>query len=105
MTHTLVIFSFLQYDSNHDGFLSKKELKNLIKQNPGQCQDLPKGISKALMSTHDSNNDGQLDFDEFFKLSQEHNWIVRDWCVKYCRAIVPRRDGGVYDETGETERS
>jgi rhomboid-related protein 1/2/3 len=81
--------------------LSKKELKNLIKQNPGQCQDLPKGISKAMLKMHDIDNDGQLDFEEFYKLSQEHNWVVREWCVKYCRTFIPRRDGVVADETGE----
>lgn len=93
----------LQYDINRDGFLSKKELKNLIKQNPGQCNDLPKGIHKAMLKMHDGNNDGQLDFEEFFKLSQEHNWIIHDWAVKYCRYVIPRRDGSVHDETGESK--
>lgn len=55
------------------------------------------------MEMHDANNDGKLDFEEFFKLSQKHNWVVRDLCVKYCRYVVPRRDGAVFDETGETE--
>lgn len=91
----------LQYDINRDGFLSKKELKKLIKENPGQCADLPKGITKEMLKMHDDNNDGQLDFEEFFKLSQNHNWVVRDWCVKYCRYVVPRRDGAIHDETGE----
>lgn len=81
--------------------MSKRELKRLIKENPGQCQELPKGISKEILKHADSDNDGQLNFEEFYNLSLEHNWIVRDWCVKYCRMVVPRRDGGAPDETGE----
>ncbi|KAG5671993.1 hypothetical protein PVAND_002157 [Polypedilum vanderplanki] len=90
---------FDKYDSNRDGYLSKKELKQLIKANPGQCQDLPKGIAKEILKNADSDNDGQLDFEEFYKLSLEHRWIMREWCVKYCRAVVPRRDGAIADET------
>lgn len=74
----------------------------MIKANPGQCQDLPKGIAKEILKFADSDNDGQLDFEEFYKLSLEHRWLVRDWCVKYCRYVVPRRDGAVADETGES---
>jgi hypothetical protein len=81
--------------------LSKKELKRLIKENPGQCQDLPKGITKQLHKMADQDQDGQLDFDEFYQMSQEHKWILKDLCVKYCRAFVPRRDGAFHDETGE----
>ena len=75
----------------------------MIRQNPGQCHDLPKGITKAMLQMHDSNNDGHLDFEEFFKLSQAHSWVVKEWAVKYCRMVVPRRDGAINDETGETE--
>lgn len=91
---------FDKYDENRDGYLSKKELKRLIKENPGQCQDLPKGITKEILKYADTDNDGQLDFEEFYKLSQEHKWLIKDWCVKYCRYIVPRRDGAIHDETG-----
>lgn len=102
MSHTESSYEIsFQYDLNRDGYLEKQELKRLIKQNPAQCEDLPKGLAKAIMSIHDSDGDGRLDFDEFYKLSQEHSWLVHDWCVKYCRYVIPRRNGAVADETGE----
>jgi rhomboid-related protein 1/2/3 len=82
--------------------LEKRELKKLLKDNPNQCTDLPKGLAKAILSTHDDDGDGRLDFEEFFALSQQHSWLVRDLCIKYCRYVVPRRAGGaISDETGE----
>jgi Ca2+-binding EF-hand superfamily protein len=68
-----------------------QEMKNLVKNHPGQCSDLPKTFAKNLIKKHDENNDGKLNFEEFFKLSQEQNWI-RDICIKYCELIVPRRE-------------
>lgn len=51
---------------------------------------------------HDSDGNGRLDFEEFYNLSKEHRWLVRDICVKYCRALVPPRAGGhMEDQTGE----
>jgi hypothetical protein len=38
------------------------------------------------------NNDGQLDFEEFFKMSQQHEWFMKDYVINYCKYIVPRRD-------------
>lgn len=73
----------------------------MLKENPGQCNDLPKGLAKAILNRHDDDGDGRLDFEEFFNLSQEHHWLVRDICVKYCRYVVPRRNGAVADETGK----
>ncbi|CRL03870.1 CLUMA_CG016995, isoform D [Clunio marinus] len=90
---------FDKYDVNRDGFLQKKELKRLVKEAPSQCADLPKGLAKAILKLHDHDASGHLDFEEFYKLSREHHWLVRDMCVKYCRYVVPRRDGSVFDET------
>ncbi|CAO1422679.1 unnamed protein product [Diamesa hyperborea] len=90
---------FDKYDTNRDGFLAKRELKQLIHDHPAQCTDIPKGIAKAMLNIHDTNNDGQLDFEEFFQLSQQHQWVVRDFAVRYCKYLVPSRDGAHADET------
>jgi rhomboid-related protein 1/2/3 len=74
----------------------------MVKENPNQCSDLPKGLAKAILNMHDTDGDGRLDFEEFYKLSQHHSWLVRDMCVKYCRYVIPRRGGAVADETGES---
>jgi rhomboid-related protein 1/2/3 len=81
--------------------LEKSELKRLIKDYPAQCADLPKGLAKQILLQADSDGSGHLDFEEFFRLSQEHSWLVKEWCVKYCRYVVPRRNGAVADETGD----
>lgn len=75
-------------------------MKQLIHDHPAQCTDIPKGIAKAMLNIHDTNNDGQLDFEEFFQLSQQHQWVVRDFAVRYCKYLVPSRDGAHADETG-----
>jgi rhomboid-related protein 1/2/3 len=72
----------------------------LIKENPNQCKDIPNGLAKAVLRMHDADGDNRLDFEEFYELSKEHHWLIRDMCVKYCRYIVPPRSGHA-DETGE----
>jgi rhomboid-related protein 1/2/3 len=74
-----------------------RELKRMIEDHA--CDDLPKGLTKAVLQRADVDGDGKLDFDEFYKLATEHNWMFRDMCVKYCRYIVPSRNGPS-DQTG-----
>lgn len=95
---------FDKYDRDHTGHLSILELKRMI--NSRRCPDLPKGFAKKLMKTADQNNDGFLDFEEFYQMSREHNYLFRDMCVRYCKMIVPSRNPVVADEPdGEYERS
>lgn len=66
-----------------------------------QCENMPAGLSKRILQMADADGDGYLDFDEFYNLSQEHHWLFKNIAVKYCRYIVPRRDGGhITDEPG-----
>lgn len=81
----------MQYDTDRDGFLSVCELKKLVERNPEQCKDIPKGVTEHLHQTHDENNDGKLDFEEFYKLARKNHWVVADWCAKYCEYIIPPR--------------
>lgn len=89
---------FDKYDRNKTGLLSIQELKRMI--NNRRCPDLPKGFVKKLMKTADQNNDGHLDFEEFYQMSREHHYLFRDMCVRYCKLVVPSRNPGMVDETG-----
>ncbi|XP_065095012.1 rhomboid-related protein 2 isoform X2 [Ochlerotatus camptorhynchus] len=95
---------FDKYDRNKTGLLSIQELKRMI--NNRRCPDLPKGFAKNLLKTADQNNDGHLDFEEFYQMSREHHYLFRDMCVRYCKLVVPSRNPMTVDETdGEYERS
>ncbi|XP_058463956.1 rhomboid-related protein 2 isoform X3 [Malaya genurostris] len=95
---------FDKYDKHNTGLLSVQELKRMI--NHRRCPDLPKGFVKNLMKTADLNNDGHLDFEEFYQMSREHHYLFRDMCVWYCRMVVPNRNPAIADEPdGEYERS
>ncbi|XP_055529532.1 protein rhomboid isoform X2 [Wyeomyia smithii] len=95
---------FDRYDKAGTGLLSIQELKRMI--NHRRCPDLPKGFVKKLLKQADQNNDGHLDFEEFYQMSREHHYLFRDMCVRYCRLVVPSRNPATDDETdGEYERS
>ncbi|XP_035793364.1 uncharacterized protein LOC118467221 isoform X2 [Anopheles albimanus] len=95
---------FEKYDSNGNGYLSRSELRRLIREH--KCPDIPKEVVRVVLTNSDENNDGRLDFEEFYKLSTEHPYIFRDFCIRYCRAVVPRRTPIIGDETdGEYESS
>lgn len=95
---------FDKYDRDHTGNLSIQELKRMI--NSRRCPDLPKGFAKKLMKAADQNNDGYLDFEEFYQMTREHHYLFKDMCVRYCRLVVPSRNPVAADEPdGEYERS
>ncbi|XP_055612379.1 rhomboid-related protein 2-like [Uranotaenia lowii] len=92
---------FNRYDRDGNGHICINELKTMIKS--GVSDDLPKGFVKRLMKTSDINNDGQLDFEEFFQMSHEHQYLFKNLCVRYCRLVVPGRSPDEPD--AEYERS
>ncbi|XP_055628148.1 rhomboid-related protein 2 isoform X3 [Toxorhynchites rutilus septentrionalis] len=95
---------FDKYDRDRTGLLSIQELKRMI--NARRCPDLPKGFVRQMLKAADHNNDGHLDFEEFYQMSREHNYLFRDMCVRYCKLVVPNRNPAVADEPdGEYERS
>lgn len=73
-------------------------MKRLIQRH--QCESLPKGIARSILDMHDSNNDGRLDFEEFYSLSQEHGWLFKGFLVKYCKMIVPSPHRDDEDQPG-----
>ncbi|XP_055628146.1 rhomboid-related protein 2 isoform X2 [Toxorhynchites rutilus septentrionalis] len=89
---------FDKYDRDRTGLLSIQELKRMI--NARRCPDLPKGFVRQMLKAADHNNDGHLDFEEFYQMSREHNYLFRDMCVRYCKLVVPNRNPAVADEPG-----
>ncbi|XP_055599116.1 protein rhomboid-like isoform X2 [Uranotaenia lowii] len=95
---------FDKYDRNGTGLLSIQELRRMI--NSRRCPDLPRGFVNKLMKTADQNNDGHLDFEEFYQMSREHEYLFKNMCVRYCKLVVPSRNPAAVDEPdGEYERS
>ncbi|XP_063698716.1 rhomboid-related protein 2 [Culicoides brevitarsis] len=81
---------FQQYDRNNDGTLSVREMKRLIKDHA--CQNLPSNAARKIMKVNDTDHDGRLSFEEFYKMCTERDWLMKDMAVKYCKLVVPRRD-------------
>uniref|UniRef100_A0A182P611 Rhomboid-like protein n=1 Tax=Anopheles epiroticus TaxID=199890 RepID=A0A182P611_9DIPT len=81
---------FEKYDMDGDGYLNIVEMKHLIKEK--KCPDMPKDLALHLLKLSDTNNDGMLDFDEFYKLSTEHPSFFCEMYLKYCKAVVPKRN-------------
>lgn len=79
-----------QYDADSDGYLNIVEMKHLIHEK--KCADMPKDLALHLLKLSDTNNDGRLDFEEFYKLSLEHPYFLCEMYIKYCKAVVPKRN-------------
>ncbi|SPP77886.1 protein rhomboid [Drosophila guanche] len=78
---------FDKHDSDRDGLISTHELKELISD--GYCRDIPAYIAEQILRRSDSDNDGHLDFEEFYTMSLHHKWMVRNLLARYCRMVVP----------------
>lgn len=74
-------------DTDGDGYLSITEVKRLVKNK--QCANMPRGVSRRILKMADEDGDGRLDFEEFFRLSQEHDWLVGHYVARYCQWLVP----------------
>lgn len=77
-------------------------MKRLIRGQ--QCDSLPKGVARSIMEMHDVNNDGRLDFEEFYRLSRQNEWLFKGMLVKYCKMIVPSPHREAVDQTGTYTR-
>lgn len=74
-------------DTDGDGYLSVTEMKRLVRNN--QCPNMPRGVARRILKMADEDGDGRLDFEEFFQLSQEHDWLLGHYVARYCHWIVP----------------
>lgn len=66
-------------------------MRILLRDRPNQCQDIPAEFCRQI-SNYDVENNGTLNFEEFYRMCQDHEWLVRDWGVKYCKFLVAPRD-------------
>ena len=57
-------------DANHDGFVTKDELKNLLK---GLGEDVTDEVVDEMISIADANGDGKVEFEEFCNASMAGN--------------------------------
>ncbi|XP_022220038.1 protein rhomboid [Drosophila obscura] len=78
---------FDKHDSDRDGLIGTHELKELISD--GYCRDIPAYIAEQILRRSDVDNDGHLDFEEFYTMSLRHKWMVRNILARYCRFVVP----------------
>lgn len=53
---------------------------------------------------HDDDMNGQLDFEEFYRMSVRQEWLFSRLLVKYCRLIVPSPHRPEQDEIGKRIR-
>lgn len=86
-------------DTNHDGRLNIRELKQHIKN--FQCRNLPDYLAKHILRMSDDDSDGALDFEEFYQLSLRQEWLFSRLVFKYCKMIVPSPHRPEEDETGK----
>lgn len=87
-----------QLDTNNDGVLNIRELKNHIRRFP--CRNLPEYLANHILRMSDDDSDGVLDFEEFYQLSLRQEWLFSRLVFKYCRLIVPSPHRPEQDETG-----
>ncbi|XP_031635937.1 rhomboid-related protein 2-like isoform X2 [Contarinia nasturtii] len=92
-------------DRNHDGVLNIRELKNHIKSYP--CRNLPDYLEKHILRMSDSDGDEVLNFEEFYQLSLQQEWLFSRLVFKYCKMIVPspHRPDEADETDGAYERS
>ncbi|XP_017869332.1 PREDICTED: protein rhomboid [Drosophila arizonae] len=78
---------FEKHDSDRDGLIDVHELKGLI--SCGRCHDIPPHITEQILRRSDTDNNGHLDFEEFYAMSLHHKWMIRNMLTRYCRYVVP----------------
>lgn len=76
-----------------------RELKHHIRNQ--QCRQLPENLANHILRMHDDDGNGQLDFEEFYRMSVRQDWLFNRLLVKYCKLIVPSPHRPEQDEIGK----
>ena len=57
--------AFNEFDTNGDGFITKKEFKNVMRKQKGRYYCISDAQLDAMIQDYDRNGDGKIDYDEF----------------------------------------
>jgi hypothetical protein len=91
VTNSKLNLFYLQLDEDGDGYLSYAEMKVLFQGSPNKQSEVPKGFYREICKHEVFNDDDKIHFERFYELSRANKWIIRDWCVSYCRGLVAPR--------------
>ncbi|XP_072381751.1 rhomboid-related protein 2-like isoform X1 [Diabrotica undecimpunctata] len=83
---------FNKYDRNRDGFISIRELTDIIESREYE-EDIPQHCIKKILGMHDRNSDKKLDFEEFYEMinNPDLNYVFGHYISRYINWVVPRR--------------
>lgn len=85
-------------DTDRNGYVNIRELKNHIRNR--QCRQFPEKLANHILRMHDDDMNGQLDFEEFYRMSVRQEWMFKRMLLKYCKLIVPSPHRPEQDEIG-----
>ena len=57
--------AFNEFDKNGDGYISRKEFKNVMRRQKGTFYGIGEKQLDAMIAAYDKNGDGKIDYDEF----------------------------------------
>lgn len=57
--------AFNEFDKNGDGFISRKEFKDVMRRHKGRYNAIGEKQLDAMIAAYDTNGDGKIDYDEF----------------------------------------
>lgn len=105
-SHSYFKSIFNKCDKDRDGFITAKELADLIETREYD-EDIPPHIIQQIHEMHDFNKDRRLDFDEFYKMISNPKLqnVFGHYMTRYINFIIPRRHipsttvtDGVYED-------
>ncbi|CAG9861791.1 unnamed protein product [Phyllotreta striolata] len=96
---------FNKYDRNRDGFITVKELLEIVESREYD-EDIPQSCVNKILKTHDRNLDKKLNFDEFYEMvtNPDLQHIFGHYMNRYIHLLVPKRHtpttvtDGLYEE-------